>query len=105
PIVAPALYEAIYSELSSSRVAASPAERAATVVDADLLKRVLEQLLALLDIGDMEANTLAREHAQLLRDALGDRANLLLQQIGNFDYEPALKNLRALLDPRLRGDD
>ena len=105
PVASLALYEAIYNALPSSAVAAEPDQRAATIVDAELLKRVLEQLLALLDIGDMEANTLAREHAQLLRDALGDRATLLLQQIGNFDYEPALKNLRAFLDLRLRGDD
>ena len=56
---------------------------------------LLEHLERLLEEGDMEASTLAHSETSLLRTTLGDYCPPLLATIGSFDYEQALKHLRA----------
>jgi hypothetical protein len=55
---------------------------------------VLVRLEKLLEQGDMAANYLAKEEADLLGTALGDAAASLQSRIDAFDYEMAAEVLR-----------
>jgi CheY-like chemotaxis protein len=57
---------------------------------------VLSRLLRLLEDGDMDAVTFAREESALLRRMLGENAKAILLSIQGFDYAQALAELRAL---------
>ena len=75
--------------------------------DMERCKLVLSHLERLLEDGDMEAVTFAREESALLKQALGDAAAAIQLTIQNFDYAQALAELRAssghraLLEPLL----
>ncbi|MGZ8243080.1 hypothetical protein [Methylomagnum sp.] len=64
----------------------------------------LARLEALLEIDDMATNAAYREAAPILRAALGGAADTMERLIGAFDYDGALKVLRAAIaaEPRLR---
>ncbi len=73
----------------------APSEAAVPASGAERLADVLERLEGLLESGDMEASALARKEEQLLRAGLGENAGRLLERIGAYDYEEALRLLRA----------
>ena len=70
-------------------------------VDPARIEAVLAQLAALLKIGDVAANNLARQEAGLLRAALGTAAEDILRRIAVYDHEGALEALRAIKPGRL----
>jgi PAS domain S-box-containing protein len=65
-------------------------------VDQQQLEAVYARLYALLEIGDIEVNTVVREKAELLRAAMGASAQSFFNDIDSFDYEPALAKLHRL---------
>jgi PAS domain S-box-containing protein len=71
-----------------------PAELAPTQAPARQ-DEVLARLLTLLEQGDMSASYLAKEEAQLLVAALGDRALQLTTLINAFDYDAAATLVRG----------
>ena len=68
---------------------------ASCTLDRNRCIELLEHLERLLEEGDMEASTLAHSETSLLRTTLGDYCPPLLATIGSFNYEQALKHLRA----------
>jgi CheY-like chemotaxis protein len=64
-------------------------------VDKDRCRLALSHLERLLEEGDMEAVTFAREESALLNQALGKGAKSILGTIQSFDYTQALAELRA----------
>jgi len=79
---------------------AETVEDAPANVDPARVAAVLVQLEALLKIGDVAANDLARQEAGLLRAALGAAADDILRRIAVFDHEGALEALRAMVESR-----
>jgi CheY-like chemotaxis protein/HPt (histidine-containing phosphotransfer) domain-containing protein len=65
----------------------------AVAVDPEHLAGVLAELSALLVEDNVRAAQVRRDHAALLRAALGDSAAALERQIDDFDYEAALRTL------------
>jgi CheY-like chemotaxis protein len=65
------------------------------VLDPDRCRLVLTRLERLLEEGDMEAVSFAREESALLNQALGENARAILLTIQSFDYTQALAELRA----------
>ncbi|MDP1605292.1 MAG: PAS domain S-box protein [Rhodocyclaceae bacterium] len=63
--------------------------------DPTALRQVLDQLAALLAIGDVAAGDLVRDAEPLLRASLPAAAKELFARIDAFDYEAALEILRA----------
>jgi HPt (histidine-containing phosphotransfer) domain-containing protein len=59
------------------------------------LERVLRRLEPLLETGDLDAQVLARESADLFRGTLGVQGERLLRAIAAFDHQGALALLRA----------
>ncbi|MDD5275746.1 MAG: response regulator [Methylovulum sp.] len=76
-------------------LAAAP-ESPLVAVDWNEVRGELAKLETLLAISDIDAETVMRTAAPLLRSALGAPVNVLQQQIENFDYEPALRTLQDL---------
>ncbi len=74
--------------------ALAPAERAGSGPPA--LLQVLDQLDALLALGDIEALALLRAHDGLLRTALGPGYEKLVRQIQGYAFEAAQASLQAL---------
>jgi len=66
-----------------------------SVPDKARCKLVLSHLEHLLEDGDMEAVTFAREESALLKQALGESAKAILLTVQSFDYTQALAELRA----------
>jgi CheY-like chemotaxis protein len=60
------------------------------------MDEILDQLELLLTSGDVEAGTLVHQELSLLRAGFGPQADLLRQQIDDFDFEPALERLESL---------
>jgi hypothetical protein len=56
---------------------------------------VLRRLEPLLETGDLEAQVLARESADVFRGTLGEPGEALLRAIAAFDHQRALALLRA----------
>lgn len=79
---------------------AAPDEPVPATVDRDRARTVLAELDALLAEDDIRANAVFRDAAPLLRAALGEAAQDLERRIGDFDYDRALKTLRALVAAR-----
>ena len=87
------LLAAIAHALPAKESAAAPALAA---LDRVLLGRVCWQLADLLASSNVQASSLAQEHAALLHLGFGEGADLLQAQIGGFDYATALAQLRQL---------
>ena len=64
-------------------------------VDHNRFREVLMRLENLLEVGDMEACTLAREERQLLEAALGDAGSGVIASIQVFAFDQALSDLRS----------
>lgn len=75
------------------------AENTGGNIDQELINRVLMELESLLAESNASANRLARESANLLHVKLGGRYADFARQIEVFDYESALKTLRAISEP------
>ncbi|MBU0499403.1 MAG: DUF3365 domain-containing protein [Gammaproteobacteria bacterium] len=91
-----ALMEALPPLLEAIRgLPERPAGTAAAPPDRTRLSEVLDRLDRLLDQDDMEAGSLARQEADLLRAGLGEAAGGLLQRIAAIDYPGALALLRS----------
>ena len=67
----------------------------AEVNDPLRVDRVFRRLEPLLETGDLEAQVLARESADLFRGTLGEPGEALLRAIAAFDHQRALALLRA----------
>ncbi|MBE2295858.1 MAG: PAS domain S-box protein [Phycisphaerales bacterium] len=90
-----AALEAGQEALVTALQAALPIAVIPTVaVDYRQIRSVLLQLETLLAEADIEAGTVFRESAALLKAALGRKSNDLGLRIGNFDYERALVILK-----------
>ena len=81
-----------------------PAEEAFAsqiAVDLQQLRLRLRQLEALLADDDSEASEFLSQHANLFRTAFGERFRAVEEQVKNFDFEDALKTLRALIEEQV----
>jgi len=87
------LLKAIAQALPKSDSQAAPASG---TLDRDLLQQVCQQLADLLASSNIQAGSLAQQHTALLRQGLGTGDLLLRELISDFDYEPALAQLRQL---------
>ena len=85
------------SEALSIRPAAAPTADSPPL-DHVALGRVLDELDALLAIGDVAAIALFRTHAASLRASLGPRGDDLAAQIDQFAFDAAQASLRRLRD-------
>ena len=83
--------KALAAQLSLLSAVKAPAELPA---DPEKLKKVLGDLIALLEKSDTAAITFSDDHADLLRAALGPRFEELARQIKYFDFDAALKTLQ-----------
>ena len=72
--------------------------QAETAGDAADIATILTQLADLLDTDNTEANQLYARHQDLLRRALGERAERLEAEIKDFDYQAARETLRTLIE-------
>ena len=63
-------------------------------IDQERCKNILEQLEALLESGDLVANTLAQTEKRVLTQSLGKAGEAMLSAIEVFDFELALSELR-----------
>ena len=92
------------SELVTAIQAVLPAEPeqfpSSAVKDVDIVRvnALLTRLENLLASSDTEANDLAEESRDLLRQLFGDTAKVLERQIENFEYEDALVTLRRIAE-------
>ena len=77
------------------RRALPPEPPPAEVNDPLRVDRVFRRLEPLLETGDLEAQVLARESADLFRGTLGEPGEALLRAIAAFDHQRALALLRA----------
>ncbi|MDD5367188.1 MAG: response regulator, partial [Gallionellaceae bacterium] len=96
-----ALGKALGQELD--RVAAAladlPAEAAASATegaDPERLRPLLDQLESLLATDDTTAGQVLAENRDLLRQAFGEAAAVLIGEIDGFDFQAALATLKAL---------
>ncbi len=89
------LCESLSSLIEGIRDALGEVPAMTVDVDRKRVAEVLASLGALLETGDVAADDLAREEANLLRAALGIPAEALLQRIAAYDFESALRALRA----------
>ena len=87
------LLVAIAQALPVSETAALAAD---AVLDRALLARVCWRLADLLASSNVQASSLAQEHAALLHQGLGAGFAVLQGQIQNFDYAQALAQLRQM---------
>ena len=85
------------NELSQNIVKAlpsvSPPEVVTVAADVAQLRTICSNLAVFLGTSNVEAEPLALTHAGLLQQGLGDRFELLLELIQNFEYESALTEL------------
>jgi HPt (histidine-containing phosphotransfer) domain-containing protein len=84
----------------ASAIAALPVaapETPKVTLDWPRLLEVLTRLEHLLDAGDIEAGALVHGELALLRAGFGSQADLLRQQIDDFDFDPALERLAGML--------
>jgi signal transduction histidine kinase/CheY-like chemotaxis protein len=89
--------ETEWSALAAGIMAVLPTEQAHSPATADWKQAqpVLQQLERLLAADDMASNDWFHEHAPLLRQTLGERAETLRHSIDAFEYDQALQLLRA----------
>ena len=89
------LDDALASLVVGIRAHLSPDEEKTAVSQDDAARSgpILAELKRLLAEDDTRAAQVMREHAQLLRAALGERASELERQIETFDYEAAVRTL------------
>ena len=98
------------SELVTAIQAVLPAEpeqfQSSPVKDVDIVRinALLTRLENLLASSDTEANDLAEESRDLLRQLFGDTAKVLERQIENYEYEDALATLRCVTERYQRSD-
>lgn len=84
----------------ASAIAALPVaapETPKVTLDWPRLLEVLTRLEHLLNAGDIEAGALVHGELALLRAGFGSQADLLRQQIDDFDFDPALERLAGML--------
>jgi len=84
--------------MSGQTETTSDAADAQPPIDAAEIATILTQLANLLDTDNTEANQLYARHQDLLRRALGERAERLGAEIKDFDYQAARKTLRTLIE-------
>ena len=65
-------------------------------VDWNLLRKILEDLVPMLESGDMDADRVFRAALPMLRAAIGRQAEALAEQMEGFNYLEALQTLRQL---------
>ena len=83
------LIDGLCRAVASKAVSSAPAS-----VDQDRFREVVSRLENLLEVGDMEACTLAREQKKLLEDGLGEAGAVIIASIQVFAFEQALSELK-----------
>ncbi|MDO8605929.1 MAG: PAS domain S-box protein [Phaeospirillum sp.] len=95
-----------FLRLRAEIMAALPTREAVaieTVVDLDRLHRVADELEDLLTADDIAAVTVFRQHAPLLRAAMGDTARTIERHMDDFAFDEALAVLRGWVGYSRRG--
>ncbi|WP_295458218.1 PAS domain-containing protein [uncultured Thiodictyon sp.] len=74
---------------------ATAVSRLLTLTEQEAASPLLDRIERLLIQGDLAVQQTLRQEQACLRASLGDRAHILTQQVGAFDFEAALQTLRA----------